>query len=244
MTWIVVGASSGLGRALSERLAVERKPLLLVSSDIRDLLPLASDLQIRFGIEVRCHSHNAEDHVGLAEGLFNSLRSGEPIDGILFPIGYIDRMDHGDLAPPNIERLIKINFLSVVSVMSLLLPMMLERKKGVIIGFGSIAGVRGRMNNVVYSASKRALQSYFESLRHRYERYGLLIQFYVLGYLDTNLAFGQKLLLPKADPARAAKSVVSNLRKRGGTRYLPRFWRPIGMIVQILPWLIFKRMNF
>ena len=244
MTWIVVGASSGLGRALSERLAKEGKSLLLASSDHRDLLPLASDLQIRFGTEVHCYSHDAEDHGGFAQGLFNYLRGTEPIDGILFPIGYVHKTDCGDLAPSGIERLVNINFLSVVSVASLLLPRMLENKKGVIVGFGSIAGIRGRGINVVYSASKRALQSYFEGLRHRYERYGLLIQFYILGYLDTNLAFGQKLLLPKADPARVAESVVSNFEKRGGTRYLPRFWRPIGIIVRTLPWLIFKRMNF
>ena len=244
MTWIVVGASSGLGRALSERLAHEKKSLLLASSDLRDLLPLGSDLHIRFGTEVRCYSHDAKDHRGFAQGLFDSLRETELIDGILFPIGYVHEKDCGDLVLSGIERLINVDFLSVVSVLSLLLPRMLENKKGVIVGFGSIAGIRGRRNNVLYSASKRALQSYFESLRHRYESCGLLFQFYILGYLDTNLAFGRKLLLPKANPARIAESVVSNFDKRGGTRYLPSFWRPIGITVRTLPWLIFKRMNF
>ena len=62
--------------------------------------------------------------------------------------------------------------------------------------------------------------------------------------MDTNLAFGQNLLLPKSDAGQVAKSIIANLRKGGGTRFLPAFWKPICFLVRATPWFIFKRMRF
>lgn len=244
MTWIVVGASTGLGRALAECLAQEGMPMLLVSRDSRDLNSLASDLRIRFEAEISCVCYDAEDHVGLANLLRGCIADGKSVEGIMFPIGYVEAGDRCDLSSIDSERLVKVNFLSVTSVISKFLPEMMEKGKGVLVGFGSIAGTRGRAENAVYSAAKRALQSYFESLRHRCERNGLVVQYYILGYMDTNLAFGQNLLLPKADPGRIAKAIIANLRKGGGTRFLPAFWKPICLLVRAIPWFIFKRMKY
>ncbi len=65
------------------------------------------------------------------------------------------------------------------------------------VGFGSIAAARGRSGNVVHASSKRALESYFESLRHAWAGQGPRVQFYILGYLDTSLASGRTKLFPR-----------------------------------------------
>jgi len=52
MTFIIVGASAGLGRSLAEKFASEKNDLILISSDIRDLVPLKSDLEIRFRVKI------------------------------------------------------------------------------------------------------------------------------------------------------------------------------------------------
>ena len=70
---------------------------------------------------------------------------------------------------------------------------------------------------MIYAASKRALQTWFEGLRHACAGTPVRVRFYVLGYLDTNLAFGRRTLLPRADPARLAARVVREPgRARGG----------------------------
>ena len=40
------------------------------------------------------------------------------------------------------------------------------------------------------------------------------IQFYILGYLDTNLSFGKNLKLPKAPVTKLARIVYKNLNKK------------------------------
>jgi short-subunit dehydrogenase len=112
------------------------------------------------------------------------------------------------------------------------------------VGFGSIAAVRGRSANVVYSAAKRALESYFESLRHRLTSAKVRVQFYRLGYMDTQQSFGKRLLLPKASPEQIARDVVRNLDRDVGFTTRPRFWIAVSLIVRCLPWALFRRLKF
>ena len=244
MTFVVVGASSGLGRALTEALARRGHGLLLVAGDARDLEPLAADLRITHRVETRTLAHDAADHAGLAAGIEAALGAKEGIDGLLFPIGWSDDADDLTLPAARSEELVRVNFLAVTSVVQRLLPRMLARGRGVIVGFSSVAAERGRGRNAIYAAAKRALASYFESLRHRAEAEGIAVCLYTLGYVDTNLAFGRPLPFPKADPRALAERICDDLGRARGKRFLPSFWRPLSFAVRALPWFVFRRTRF
>ncbi len=124
------------------------------------------------------------------------------------------------------------------------MPILPARSRGVIVGFGSVSATRGRNTNVVYAAAKRALASYFESLRYAAIGTDILIQLYVLGYLETNLSFGIPTLLPKANVKKLAKRVLDNLDRDFGAAYYPGYWRYVCTIVRLLPWLVFKHLKF
>jgi len=243
VTWVIVGASAGLGRALAEHMARDGRSLMLVARDERDLSSLASDLAVHHGTRVRFLAQDADVPGVLADRLHQSL-AGEEVEGLLFPVGTIHDGDDGRLDPARVHQLINVNFTAIACVMSRFLPVLLAQRRGVVIGFGSIAAIRGRGRNVVYSAAKRALESYFESLRHLTEREGLTIAFYVLGYLDTGLAFGQRLLLPPAPPAVVAARVCRRLHDARGTHHLPRYWAVLAAVLRAVPWWLFKRLRF
>jgi short-subunit dehydrogenase len=244
LTFVVVGASAGLGRALSESLAGRGRSLLLVASDERDLLPLAADLRLTRGVEVRVVAHDAADHAGLAAAVEAALPPDEPVDALLFPIGTSEEDDEGLLPPARAQALVHINLLAVTSVGARLLPRMIARGRGAVVGFGSVAAERGRGRNVVYAAAKRALESAFESWRHRLEPQGLSVVFYTLGYVDTNLAFGRPLPFPKADPRRIAERVCDELGGVRGKHFLPGGWRFVAFAVRALPWFLYRRARF
>ena len=244
MTCVVIGASSGLGRALAEELAREGHPLVLVSSDERDLKPIASDLTVRFGVAVRTVAADAAEHVALATALDRAVPSDQRVTALLFPVGAVEQDDQGRLEPELAERLVRINLLSISSVVARFLPRLVSQGRGTVVGFGSIAAIRGRSKNILYAAAKRSLESYFESLRHLGEPRGLTVAFYVLGYLDTQLSYGRRLLLPKADPQRVARRICRNLGSERGRRYLPWFWSPAAFVLKATPWAVFRRLDF
>jgi short-subunit dehydrogenase len=96
----------------------------------------------------------------------------------------------------------------------------------------------------MYAASKRALASYFESLRHQLEPSGVAVSFYVLGYLDTQQAYGQELRLPKAKPEVIAAEVCRRLGRAGASRHRPRFWLLLTLLLRALPWRVYRKLRF
>jgi hypothetical protein len=66
-----------------------------------------------------------------------------------------------------------------------------------------------------------------------------------LGYVDTPQTFGHRLLFPKERPEAVADHVVKRLtRRRDGKGYFPRFWWLITACLRLLPWFLYRRLQF
>ena len=78
--------------------------------------------------------------------------------------------------------ILDINFTFVIKFLSLINNVI--KYKFNIILFGSIASFAGRKNNIIYSASKRALNSFIESFIVSCNS-NIYLQYYILGYLNT-----------------------------------------------------------
>ena len=244
MTYVIVGASAGVGRALATRFASAGHDLLLVAPDDRDLRATAADLMIRNGIRARWVAADAAAYRLCAERIAAAAAELGGFDGVLFPIGGVAATDDWHFDPDRTARLVDVNFSAVAAITTRLLPHLLSRPRATIVGFGSIAATRGRGKNVAYSAAKRALASFFESLRHACADSGVAVQFYVLGYMDTELAAGIRSRIPKGDPRALGDLILKNLDRDVGVVYYPWFWRALSVALRGVPWSLFKRLRF
>ena len=242
MTALVVGASSGLGRALADELARRGHDLLLVASDRRDLEALAADLNLRHGIAVRALALDLGGELDPGARIAAALDGMPPLSALLLPIGYSREDDDLSLEAARIGQLLAINLHAPLAIVHALLPRLREAH-GVVVLFGSIAAVRGRGRNVVYAAAKRALVSLYESLRQRYRDDELRVQLYQLGFLATNLTWGLRLPTAAAEPDAVARTVVARLGRGSACWYLPRKFALIALIVRALPWALYRRMR-
>lgn len=242
MTYIIVGGSSGLGRALAERFAAAGCELVLISRDVQDTIPLAKHLAIKYAVKVSPVAMDLNCSTLPLDTVDSVLEQHLPLQGLLLPVGINDDHDAVGLSAETLERISRVNYLSPVQLLNHYLPILMQNS-GVVVGFGSVATARGRSKNAAYAAAKRALESYFESLAHHTAESGLSCQYYVPGYLDTNLAFAQDLLFPLASTERVANLVYARRFMRG-RRFVPRPWYILYRVVQFLPWVIFKRLSF
>ena len=242
MKHLIIGASSGLGRELANQFAKEKKDLILVSRDERDLQAIKSDLEIKYDVSVNYIALDFSSLDEIENKLFSNDELFSDLKGILFPVGLMFDEDNFKTNNSNIKKITYANYLSISHTINKFLDS-LKKNNSYVVGFGSVSGLLGRKVNISYAAAKRALESYFESLVFDKKLEGIKIQFYLLGYLNTNLAFGKKLNLPKGNVKNLARIVYKNKNKKNYKRYYPYYWNFIAIILKLIPFnllLIFK----
>ena len=165
-TVIVTGASSGMGKGITEKLIKEHgcKVLGVARSEkkmealVAELGEYASQFSYQlFDVSVR---ENWENYVAYLNE--NGIKPDVLINnGGILP--KFDRFEHYSVE--DIEKAMNINFYSAVYSMHALLPLLLESSSPAIINIDSSAALMSLAGTSVYSASKAELKALTESMR-------------------------------------------------------------------------------
>jgi len=161
--WIT-GASSGIGEALAYALAREGA-FLILSARSQDKLE---------EVKRKCLEHTSRcwivpfdlSKTDEIEGVVNAVvEEAGPIDFLINNAGRSQRSWARE-TPLKIDReIMELNFFGVISVTKFVLAHMLKQGSGHLVVISSISGKFGVPRRTAYSASKHALQGYFETLR-------------------------------------------------------------------------------
>lgn len=243
-TAIIIGASSGLGKSLAYLLAENGINMILSARNERDLKAIANDLMIRFQIQVIPMSIDLEK-IDREEGLQfvnNCFGRFSEINQVYITAGIIDEEDMGGQSTKSLKKVVLVNFIGIAFLIEAF-SKKLNHKNSNITVISSVAAIRPRSKNIAYSSSKVALEYFVGGLQHYYANNLVRLQIYRLGYMDTAMATGKKLLLPIAKTEQVARYIFSNRNKKFRLKYYPRFWIVIAVIIEILPWIIFKKLK-
>ena len=161
MNYLIVGASSGLGRELSCIFAKNKNNLIICSRNEDDLNALKSDIENRYKVKVKVLVLDLTSQEEVEKKLTANNELLAEIDGVLFPVGMMLEKDTTNLDVKKIHELISANFSSIAFIASKFIS---QKNEGIITMFGSVSVYFGRNLSPYYSASKRSLESYFESI--------------------------------------------------------------------------------
>ncbi|MEI9947110.1 MAG: SDR family NAD(P)-dependent oxidoreductase [Chitinophagaceae bacterium] len=242
---VIIGASSGLGKSLAEELASKGNSLVLAARHERDLSVLAADLSIRYNVSVNwlvvdLGKINEEEAGFFTKKCFDFF---ETIDAVYITAAMIHDGDNGIESVVKLSEITAVNYRGIAYLVADFCKR-LSGKKATISIMSSIAAIRPRGNNIAYSASKAALEYFIKGLQHFYSNDLLKLQIYRLGYMDTGMSHGKKLLFPKAAPKRVANYILSRKNKRLRLAYYPHFWGIIALLLKSMPWFMYKRIKF
>ncbi|MCZ6768166.1 MAG: SDR family oxidoreductase [Acidobacteria bacterium] len=240
---LILGATSSIARAMASVFAREGAKLFLGGRDLSELEHMAADLGIRYGISVHCGRVDAEDFAAHEKFLENAIGTLEEIHGVVFAIGYLGEQPRESTDPAAARKIININLSAAISLLAPLANILEEQGDGFIMGLSSVAGERGRQSNYVYGAAKGGLSLYLDGLRNRLESQGVKVITLKLGFVDTEMTYGQSGLFLVASPAQVAKLAWRTLQKPSGIYYVPRFWRIIMLVIRMIPESVFKRLK-
>ena len=241
---IVIGASSGIGKALSYKLAANDYQLILCARSERDLQAIQSDLILRFGTKAALLTINLDQTIPAATIVNKSQALLGTVTEVYITAGKSISNDYGIVATNLINQIINVNYASIINIINEFAKYLLTQKQGSITVISSIAASAPRSQNLVYASAKKGLETYCLGLRHFLADKNINVNIIALGYADTSLAYGKKLLFPVVSPAKVADYLFSLRTKNTGLTFFPFYWRYILWILALVPWIIYKKLKF
>lgn len=241
-TWIVLGASSAIGRAFAREAAARGADVVLAGRDLEDLARSAADIVTTTGQAAQVIGFDAADaaaHADFAEAV-------AAIPGtlnIVLLFGIMPDQAAMDAQPALARACIDAGLTGAVSVLQHLAAVLEARRGGCIIGFGSVAGDRGRLKNYVYGAAKAGLHAYLAGLRNRLGRAGVHVMTVKPGFVDTAMTFGLPGMFLVAQPDSVARRCLDDAARGRDVLYVPWFWFGIMTIIRAVPERIFKKLS-
>ncbi len=240
----IVGARSGIGRALARRLASEGHALILAGRDLDELELIARDLEIRYGTKATARAFDAQgygDHGAFLEGCVEHF-AGQ-LDGLLLCHGTMLEQAEAEKDFAAARRMVEVNYLSMVSLLGPAATYFEQQGAGWICAISSVAGDRGRQGNYLYGSTKAALSALLSGLRTRLAKRGVRVIDVRPGFVDTALTFGLPGMFLVASPQKVAEDIVQGIRKNRAVVYTPFFWRGIMLIIRMIPDFVFRRLS-
>lgn len=242
---IIVGASGGIGSALSRQLAREGYTLALVDRNKAALQSLCDEINRTAG-ETRAvtYEHDVTDFDSVPDLLRRAIADIGGLDLFVYLAGVIYFPDINEFNFVEDRKVMQVNLLGAMAWMSQVAPLFQSAKRGQIVGISSVAGDRGRVANPANSTSKAGLTTYLESLRNRLTRHGVHVMTVKPGFVKTDMLRGVKKPMFAVGPEQAADMILKGIRKRRQVIYVSGIWRWIMLAIQHTPSFIFRRLSF
>ena len=185
--WIT-GASSGIGEACAYRYAEEGARLVLTSSSVNRLEPVAARCRELGATEVNilpCDLTCLDGIDTLTDKAWDEMKG---IDIVMLNAGISQRTNVEDTSMEMVRKIMEINYFAPVAIAKRLLPKMVGRGYGKIAVTTSIAGRFGFPLRCGYSSSKFALYGFFETLQAEYYEKGIRVTLVCPGRVQTNIS--------------------------------------------------------
>ena len=241
---LVLGATSSIARAVANELAKEKCNLFLAGRDLPELWRIASDIQIKHGVEVNVGVFDAEDAKSHQAFVENAVRRSGGLGGAVVAFGHLGDQAETEKEPNLAQATIARNYCGAVSVLLHLANHFEETRTGFIVAISSVAGDRGRYTNYVYGSAKAGLSAFMQGLRSRMNKIGVPVLTVKPGFVDTAMTFGKEGMFKVASPEQVAKRIVLDIKKRKDVVYVPGLWRWIMLVIKLVPESTFKKLKF
>ncbi len=184
---LVTGASKGIGRAISLRLAAAGADIALAArgaealertaGDVRDLGRRAfpSPTDVADPAQVRVLVDNTVEALGTIDVLVNNAGAAP----------FVSTVD--EIREEGFEKYFKVTFTSAFYCTKAAAPVFLEKKGGGVINIASIAGFTASPGLTYYASAKAALIGFTRTVAHEWAHLGIRVNAIAPGWIETEM---------------------------------------------------------
>jgi short-subunit dehydrogenase len=241
-TVLITGASSGIGEALAVEFGRRGASVGLLARRAGVLREVAARVEAAGGralavaVDVRDAGEVKSAVAKVSEG-FGS------VDVLVANAGQGERTLAREFDIEVATQVLSVNLLGAMNSVAAVLPQMIARGAGQIVGVSSLAAYRGFPGSGAYCASKAALSTFFESLRVELRPSNIYVTTIHPGFIDTPMTRGRNRRMPfLQDAERAAQLMLRAIEARRRTYAFPWQLAAIARVGRWLPAALYDRM--
>lgn len=204
-TWLITGASRGLGHAIAEEVLARGDNVIAAIRTISDL----NDLAAQFPDTLLTVAMDATDGPSTQKAVADALKKWPVIDILVNNAGTgmhgaIEEVSHDET-----QRTFEINVFGLLRMTRTVLPVMRGQGFGHIINVSSVAGLVAAPGTGIYAATKFAVEGATESLDHEVKPLGIQVTLVEPGPFRTDF---------NGASYRKAKTIISDYAATAGAR--------------------------
>ncbi|XP_068116320.1 hydroxysteroid dehydrogenase-like protein 1 isoform X2 [Hyperolius riggenbachi] len=239
---VVTGGTDGIGKAYAEELASYGINILLISRSIDKLKKVSESIAATYGVKTRF----IQSDLNLGRQVFPAIKEGlKDLDvGILVNNAGV-LYDYPDIftevPEEKVWEIMNVNMTAAVMMVHIVLPGMVQRKRGAIINVASASCYSPVPLYTVYASSKTFLDQFSQTLHYEYASEGIFIQSLTPCFVVTKMiAYAdlyrrKSLLIPlPADYVRQAVRTIGVTRRTAG--YWSHYFQ-VALTVPMPEWI-------
>lgn len=231
--WII-GASSGIGKALAKELAGEGATLALSARNEDKLKNLNEALEEQHHVcplDVTNHKQIEKTAQALKEKF-------SKIDSVIFLAAIYAPTELDTLDIDEAHKIIDVNLGGAFNLIYSVLPLLKEQGSAQMVLCGSVAGYRGLPAGQPYSATKAGIINLAESLKA--EQSDLDIKVINPGFVRTPMTDKNDFDMPMMiEPEDAAKAIARGLKSSAFEIHFPKKFTFFMKLLRVLPNVLF-----
>lgn len=185
---VLTGASRGLGVFIAEALTRKGVSIALAARSEQELKETQARVEQLGGRAI-----TVPTDVGKTRDLQKLVDRTEaelgPIDVLVNNAGIEQYANYQEIDLDKIEKILRVNLWAPEVLTRLVLPGMVERRRGHIVNVASVAGKTAAPYNSVYSSSKHGLVGFSWSLREEMKGYGVGVSVVCPGFVSDSGMF-------------------------------------------------------
>lgn len=234
---VVVGASSGIGRALAHELAGEGYEVGLTARRTELLKELGEELPTKAYVATMDVAET-DEAIDRFERLVEAM-GGVDLVVLSAAVGELN----DDLDWPPERETVDVNVRGFAGLAVAAMAHFEQRGAGHLVGISSVAGNFGNAGAPAYNASKAFVSRYLEGLRYRAANSEADVTVTTIepGFVDTDLALGEDQFW-MASPETAARQIRQAIDRKRTHAYVTRRWRAVAWLLRALPESVLKRL--
>lgn len=238
---LVLGGTSEIALATARRLiALRTRRVWLAGRPSPSLDAAAVELRDR-GADVRTVAFDALDPTAHEEVLGKVFAEGD-VDVVLMAFGITGDQARDEEEPLAAVRVAQTNYTGAVSAGLVCAGALQAQGHGSLVVLSSVAGERARRADFIYGSSKAGLDAFAQGLGDALRGTGVQVMVVRPGFVRTRAVAGQPDRPLATTPEAVAGAIVTGLRRRSETVWVPGSLRVVMSALRHVPRPLFRRL--